>query len=116
MIKSHVKMNKFTYIMLVLFIVYWFRLLFLDSDVKNFYIAQIQPSDELYYNEVGIRLARYGLGGFIFGSQASLVTISNAKNYFLPSILSGLSLKIVGNTFWGIKVPYVCIGFASVCY
>lgn len=109
----NISVKKYRVIMIILLSVYWFRLLFLDADVSNFQLAQVQPMDEPYYNELGIKMARFGIGSLINGSQ-SITSVANAKTFFLPSLLSGLSMKAIGNTFWGLKIPFVCMGFVCL--
>lgn len=93
-------------------ILYFIRMLFLDADVKCFDIAQIHPIDELYYNELAVKIYRYGINSIISG-QWSSPTVANARTFFIPSIITATSLKIFGNNFWGLKIPYVLMGFVT---
>ena len=101
------------YVGLFLSIIYFSRLLFLSADVPNFILAQIQPIDEFYYNEIGIQIYRHGLGKIIDGSY-SIPCVANARTFLIPNLLVGLSLKIFGNNFYGLKIPTVIMGFLSL--
>lgn len=92
--------------------IYFIRILFLDADVNAFEIAQVQPIDELYYNEIAIKIYKYGWSALMNGLCAS-PSVANARTFFLPNILTAFSLKIFGNNFWGLKLPYVLMGYLS---
>ncbi|MDE6845451.1 MAG: glycosyltransferase family 39 protein, partial [Lachnospiraceae bacterium] len=74
--------------------------------------AQVQPIDELYYNEIAVKIYKYGLSGVINGTWSS-TSVANAKTFLIPNLLTAFSLKIFGNNFWGLKVPYVLMGYCS---
>lgn len=99
---------------LVCTFIFLFRLLYLDSDVPFFELAQIQPIDELYYNELAVKI--YDNGFFsIFTGILSDVSVANAKTYLLPNLLTGLSMLIFGKNFWGLRIPYVAMSYACLC-
>lgn len=105
------KLNEF-YVGIILSIIYFIRLLFLDADVKTFAVAQVQPIDELYYNEIAVKIYKYGLSGVVNGTWSD-TSVANAKTFLIPNLITALSLKVFGNNFWGLKVPYVLMGYCS---
>lgn len=96
----------------VLSAIYFIRLLFLNADVKAFSIAQVQPMDELYYNELAVKIYKYGLSALIDGTCSS-PSVANARTFFIPNLLTAFSLKVFGNNFWGLKIPYILMGYCS---
>lgn len=90
-------------------LIYSLRVLYLDSDVKSFELAQIQPIDELYYNEVGINLYHYGIQSLTSG-ELEKVSVANAKLFLLPSLLTSISMEIFGSNYWGLKMGNVFMG------
>lgn len=95
-------------------LLFMLRLLFLDSDVPFFELAQIQPIDELYYNELAVKI--YDNGFFsIFTGILSDVSVANAKTYLIPNLLSGISMLILGKNFWGLRIPYVAMSYVCFC-
>ena len=97
-------------IIFVLTIIYFMRVFFLDADVKSFLLAQVQPVDELYYNELAVKIYRYGISNIINGTW-SQPSVANARTFLLPNLLVALSLKIIGNNYYGLKIPYVLMGY-----
>lgn len=94
-------------------LLFMLRLFFLDSDVPFFELAQIQPIDELYYNELAVKI--YDNGFFsIFTGILSDVSVANAKTYLIPNLLSGISMLVFGKNFWGLRIPYVAMSY--VCF
>ena len=69
--------------MFSIFVLYFLRLIHIDADVISYALNQINPIDEMYYNEVAINIynqgfidsLRYGVGE---------VTIPNAKHIYYP--------------------------------
>lgn len=103
--------NKIIFI--ILFIgVYLIRLLFLDSDVRCFNLAQIQPIDELYYNEIGIKIYNEGWN-ILFTGELDNVSIANSKIFLIPNLLSALSFSIFGNNLIGLRFMYVLMGLIT---
>lgn len=94
-------------------IFYFLRVILLDADVKYYCLAEVQPIDELYYNELAVKIYKYGLNKIIDGTWSS-TSVANAKTFFLPNIITGLSMKLLGNNYWGLKLPYVLMGFCAV--
>lgn len=105
------KLNEL-YVGIILSNIYFIRLLFLDADVKTFTVAQVSPKDEMYYNEIAVKIYKYGLSGVINGTWSS-TSVANAKTFLIPNLLTALSLKVFGNNFWGFKIPYVLMGYCS---
>lgn len=99
---------------LVCSFLFMFRLLHLDSSVPFFELAQIQPIDEMYYNELAVKIYDNGLLS-IFSGILSDVTVANAKTYLLPNLLAGLSMLIFGKNYWGLRIPYVGMSYACLC-
>lgn len=100
-------------IFIILFIgVYLIRLLFLDSDVRCFNLAQIQPIDELYYNEIGIKIYNEGWN-VLFSGELGNISIANGKIFLIPNLLSALSFSIFGNNYIGLRFMYVFMGLIS---
>lgn len=88
---------------------YSLRFLLLDADVKNWTLGQIYPVDEFYYNEIALMINRYGLVRTLDGAILTDV-ISNSKTFVLPNLLTALSMKVFGNNFYGLKIPYIVMG------
>lgn len=100
-------------IFIILFIsVYLIRLLFLDSDVRCFNLAQIQPLDELYYNEIGIRIYNEGWN-VLFTGKLDNVSIANSKIFLILNLFSALSFSIFGNNLIGLRFMYVLMGLIT---
>lgn len=101
--------------MFSIFVLYFLRLIHIDADVISYALNQINPIDEMYYNEVAINIynqgfidsLRYGVGE---------VTIPNAKTYLLPNILTGLCLRVFGKTYLGLRFSSVVWGLVGLIF
>lgn len=96
----------------ILTLIYSIRLLYLDSDGLAFGLGQISSFDEGYYNELGIQISREA---FITILKNGLQDphVANARTFFISNVLVGISLKIFGNNYWGLRIPYVLMGWIS---
>lgn len=111
---ENVKNNRKYYIFLfgiVLF--YCLRFIFLDADAHSYLLNEIQPIDEVYYNEIGFKIADTGIGNII-GKGAGDVTIPNAKCYLISNVLTGISMTFLGKTYFALRLPNVLLGLIGL--
>lgn len=100
--------NKIIYFFFALLLIG--RFIYLDQDVPGYFISGISQEDEAYYSTEGINLynldhGRY-LKGYEHNNMAPLLLYSTPLTY--------LSLKIFGNTYWGLRVPVVLISILVI--
>lgn len=107
--KKIFKDKNFSFIVLSFIILYLFRVYHLDVDVLNFNTAQVQPIDELYYNEIALYLYHHGWNTLLTGVLSD-ITLANAKLLVLPNIFTAFCLDIFGNNYYGLRMSYLCEG------
>lgn len=95
-------------------LIFLFRFLYLDSDVPFADLAGISAVDELYYNELAVKICDNGFFS-IFTGILSDVTVANAKTYLIPNLLAGISMLVFGKNFWGLRIPYVIMSYVCFC-
>lgn len=96
---------------LVISVLFMLRILFLDSDVKNFQITQIPVTiDEIYDNEIALNIQQHGLLQLFTGVGGD-VTSSNSKTLLMSNVVAGIFMTILGNNFYGLRVGYVFLGW-----
>jgi len=108
-----IKNNKDFIFIILLSIIFLSRILYLDADAKSYKLVTGIPGDEIYYNEIAINIYHNGFTGLISGSCGD-VTLANAKNFLIPNIVTGISFKIFGLNFYGLRIPYVVMGLISL--
>ena len=106
------KENKYTFIIIIFIIIYLFRIFHLDIDVVNFNMAQVQPIDELYYNEIAIYLHHHGWKS-LFTGELSEITLANGKLLVIPNIITAFTMEILGNNYYGLRMGYICMGLLN---
>jgi len=94
-------------------LIFLVRGLYLDADAKSHSLVTGIPGDEIYYNELAINIYNDGLINLISG-LCDNVALANAKNFLLPNIITGISFKIFGLNFYGLRIPYVIMGLISL--
>lgn len=100
---------------IVICMVYFVRVMFLDADSQPYLLNQIQPIDEMYYNEIAVNICNNGIGNTILHGTGS-VTIPNAKCYLLPNIFTGIFLSIFGKNYYGLRCLNIILGFFGMMF
>lgn len=96
-------------------IIYFLRLLFLDADAHSYILNEIQPVDEVYYNEIALKIADIGLFN-VLGKGVGFVTLPNAKCYLVSNIITGISLSVFGKTYFALRLPNVILGLIGLLF
>lgn len=89
------------------------RFLFLDSDVMPFTMSNIDPMDEIYYNQIGWNIADQGLL-FSLTHGVGPVCVPNAKTYLVSNILVAITCSLLGKTYYALRTPTVLLGLFSM--
>lgn len=102
--------HKEKIVFLLLSLLYFVRLLFLNADPKYMYLAQHSVTDEIAYHENAIKIANYGIRTLFNGSMAS-TALANTKTLLLSNLGAGFFMSIFGNGFFGLRFTYVLTGY-----
>lgn len=92
---------------------YCLRFLYLDADSRPYLLNQIQPIDEMYYNEIAVNIYNMGIKDFITYGVGD-PTIPNAKCYLFSNVVTGVSLSILGKNYYALRVQSVVLGFLGM--
>ena len=98
------KENKYTFIIIIFIIIYLFRIFHLDIDVVNFNMAQVQPIDELYYNEIAIYLHHHGWKSLFTGELSEITTNDEDGKREFSFILTGEDVDTYTNLYNKIEI------------
>lgn len=93
-------------------LIYCLRLPYLDADVKTFSVAQVQPMDELYYNEIAVKIHDFGIGALI-NRECADPSVANAKTFLFSNLVTGAFMSMFGKNFWAMKFPYFLMGLLN---
>lgn len=86
------------------------RVLFLDRDLPPWQLTEYQPIDEFYYSITGFNLYHYGQ---VAPRIVSYVPTDGTIENLLGNILTFITLKIFGNTYFGLRMPSVIASFLT---
>ena len=103
------------YWFIIICTLYFFRFLFLDADSRPYLLSQIQPIDEMYYNEIAVNICNDGIGKTILYGTGD-VTIPNAKCYLIPNFITGIIFNILGKNYYALRFLNVIIGFLGMLF
>lgn len=81
------------------------RLVFLESDIPEWEVTLYSPIDELYYTQVAFEMVHPTKTLAGFDIHDDLLAINLAETY-----VTALSLKLVGDTYYGVRLPSVVAG------
>lgn len=83
------------------------RALHLDSDLPSWAISFYSPIDEFYYTQLSFELNEHTptLGGYDIQYDISLSSL-----FLLQSYITGLSLWLVGDSYYGLRLPSLVMG------
>lgn len=110
------KLNKIScYWFIMICVLYFLRFLFLDADSRSYLLNQIQPIDEMYYNEIAVNIYNDGILKTILNGTGD-VTIPNAKCYLIPNFITGIILNILGENYYALRLFNVIIGFLGMLF
>lgn len=110
------KVRKATIIILVL--IYFFRIINLDQDLPPWGVGAYQPADEGAYAMLAINLQNYGVinpispeaTGIGYGSY----TPPSLRTNILGNLFSYIGLTLLGDNYFGLRLPYVLFGFINL--
>lgn len=109
---NEAKMKKLGF--LLISIIYFARLIFLESDPVYSWLCQQYVLDEIAYHEIALKIGNNGWKALVDGTIAN-ISLANAKTLFIPNLLVALCIRILGNNFWGLRIVYVLMGYAILC-
>ncbi|MBP3420766.1 MAG: hypothetical protein J6K37_00675 [Lachnospiraceae bacterium] len=95
---------------LLISVLYFLRLIFLEADPIYSWLCQQYVLDEIAYHEIALKIGKYGWIALLDGTIAD-ISLANAKTLFIPNLLVALCIRIFGNNFWGLRIVYVILGY-----
>ncbi|WP_122642467.1 glycosyltransferase family protein [Luxibacter massiliensis] len=105
--------NKVYYICIgMLFLLFSLRIFNLDCDLPPFGISYYQSIDEGLYSKMAINLYKYD--SLLNTADFSLYTAPNYRANIIGNILQYISLKILGNNYYGFRIAYVIIAMLAL--
>lgn len=105
--------NKVYYICIgMLFLLFSLRIFNLDCDLPPFGISYYQSIDEGLYSKMAINLYKYD--SLLNTADFSLYTAPNYRVNIIGNILQYISLKILGNNYYGFRIAYVIIAMLAL--
>lgn len=97
----------------LLTLLYFMRAFYLDADACSYALTQIQPIDEMYYNEIAYNIGSSGLATFLIDGPGK-ISIPNAKTYLIPNIVNGICLLLFGKNFIALRISTVFWGYFAM--
>lgn len=88
------------------------RLFFLDADLPPWGIALYQPIDEGVYTELALNYMNYGAvdpNETINDDALSFYVSGQMKNIALGNFFAWLGLVLIGDTYYGLRIPVVIL-------
>ena len=105
--------NKVYYICIgMLFLLFSLRIFNLDCDLPPFGLSYYQSIDEGLYSKMAINLYKYD--SLLNTADFSLYTAPNYRANIIGNILQYISLKILGNNYYGFRIAYVIIAMLAL--
>lgn len=105
--------NKVYYICIgMLFLLFSLRIFNLDCDLPPFGISYYQSIDEGLYSKMAINFYKYD--SLLNTADFSLYTAPNYRANIIGNILQYISLKILGNNYYGFRIAYVIIAMLAL--
>lgn len=107
--------KKIMWVMIIILCcLYFLRAFNLEQDLPPWEIGHYQPADEGAYCFLAINYEKFGT---ISPTYENGVVAENfveksffLRNNFLGNIVSILGFELLGNNYWGMRVPYLIIG------
>lgn len=88
------------------------RIIGLDKDLPNFGIGLYQSKDEGHYSEISLLYNKYG--SFNGSSEYPLNINSNYKTNIIGNAIQIITLKLLGNNYYGFRIGYTIISLLTV--
>ena len=109
------KTSNYKWIFVILiFLIYFFRIINLEQDLPPWGIGYYQPIDEGAYSEMALNMCTYGTINpdtpVETGAEVGSYTPYHLRMNIVGNLFSFLGLKIFGNNYYGLRLPYVLIG------
>lgn len=110
---KHNKKYEIIYKVLVVFVffLFFFRVLGLDKDFPSFGLTFYQAKDEGTYSTMAILL--YNYGSVFRADSMEIVIAPTFRANIVGNILQFISMKLLGDNYYGFRGPYVLISFGT---
>ncbi|MCM1220804.1 MAG: hypothetical protein NC548_40585, partial [Lachnospiraceae bacterium] len=112
----HISRYSFLFLILLISVIYFLRVIHLDQDLPPWGIGYYQPVDEGSYALPALNYIHYGTlnPSKVPGSEYTTNTPLQTRTNIIGNLLSIFGLKILGNNYYGFRFGYVLLGFANI--
>ena len=104
--------------MILLFALYWIRIVNLDQDLPPWGVACYQPKDEGCYAVLAINRMEYGTinpsNPLAENVTYPMYVQEHVRVDLLGNLLEMLSFSLFGDNYYGLRSPMVAVGFVSL--
>lgn len=113
---AKIRKHKFLLYIILIGIIYFLRIIYLDQDLPPWGIGYYQPVDEGAYSLLALNYTHYGNINpmEIPGTEYITTTPLQARNNIFGNLLSLAGLELLGNNYYGFRFGYVLLGFANL--
>ncbi|MCO5385898.1 MAG: hypothetical protein NHB14_09175 [Desulfosporosinus sp.] len=103
---------------IILVLIYFLRLINLDQDLPPWGVGAYQPVDEGAYAMLAINMQNFGVINPISpeatGIEIGSYTPPSLRSNILGNLFSYIGLSLLGDNYFGLRMPYVLLGFINL--
>lgn len=97
---------------LFIFVLFSLRVIGLDKDLPNFGLTFYQAKDEGSYSAISVLLYEYG--SVNAAGDMDIVVAHTFRANIIGNLLQFVSMKILGDNYYGFRIPYVLITLGTM--